>query len=265
MAWMMDTYSQTKGYAVRKVVTGKPLIIGGTLGQHDATGRSVVYTIIETAEKLKMEFNANVRVVIQGFGKLGRSAFRKLENMGCTIIAINDIRGGVFNNQGLNYEELYDWAAKNRGSVEGFKGGESLTNEELLTLPCEILITAATADQITDKNATKVKAKIIAEAANEAVTPEADKILDERGIFVIPEVLANAGGVVVSYFEWVQAIQSYFWQEREVYHRLYRIMRDAFHHVFDISQKEKVNMRMAALMAGVNNVAVASKARGLYP
>lgn len=264
MAWMMDTYSQIKGYAVRQVVTGKPRIIGGSVGQREAPGRSVVYCIIDAAEKMGLELGKNTRVVVQGFGKLGRSAARKLSAMGCRVIAVNDIGGGTYNPKGLNPDDLQSHCEQ-RGSVVGFSEGEAISNEELFELECDILIPAATANQINERNAAKIKAKIVAEGANDCTSIEADRILKERDIFVIPDLLANAGGMVVSYFEWVQGLQSFFWHEKEVYHRLYRIISEGFQRVYEIAQREKVDMRTAALMAGVGKVAEAAISRGLYP
>ena len=264
MAWMMDTYSQMKGSAVRQVVTGKPNVIGGSLGRADAPGRSAYYCIIELADKIKMNLDENTKVAIQGFGKLGQTVFRKLSEKGCKIIAVNDIKGGVHSEKGLDFDDLLKYTQNNR-FVSGYPEGDSISNKDLLTLPCDFLIPAATGNQINEENASKIKAKIIIEGANEAISPNADTILEDNGIIVVPDLLANAGGVVVSYFEWVQGVQSYFWNEKEIYQRLYSLYKDSFNKVYQVSKKEKVDLRMAALMTGVSKVADATNARGLYP
>jgi len=262
MAWIMDTYSQHKGYAVPEVVTGKPVEIGGTLGRNEATGRGVVYTI-EEAMKHRRSDLAGCSVVVQGFGNVGLIAAGALANLGVKIVAASDRSGGVYNKKGLPIEELISYKQRTR-SLEGFPGGEEISGNELLELDCDILIPAAGEMQISGENAGRLKCRILAEGANGPTTPEADEILRQKDVFVIPDVLANAGGVIVSYFEWVQDLQNFFWTEEEVNKRLRQILSKAFHEVLDMSQKEKVDMRMAALMIGVDRIARAMLWRGLY-
>ena len=264
MAWMMDTYSQMKGVAVRQVVTGKPRIIGGSRGRRDAAGRSAVYAILEASKKIDLKVGVGTKVAIQGFGKLGRAAFRLLERLGCKIVAVNDIRGGVFSSKGLDYRDLVKHMETHQYLIN-YPNADRIENEELLTLPCDILILAATGSQITHKNAGRVKAKLIAEGANDATSPEADLILRERGVFVLPDILASAGGMIVSYFEWVQGMQSFLWPTREVNQRLRNVIREAFDRAYTLAEREKIDLRTAAMMAGVAKVAEAMTTRGLYP
>ncbi|HCU24284.1 MAG TPA: glutamate dehydrogenase, partial [Deltaproteobacteria bacterium] len=203
MAWMMDTYSQLKGYAIPEIVTGKPVIIGGSLGRKEATGRGVVYCLIEAAKVLGLALDSGTRIAVQGFGNVGSVAVKELEKMACKVVAVSDVRSGIYNPQGLSYQKLSEWVAQNR-YLEGFPEAEAVTNEELACLDVEVLIPAATEGTLSEKIASRLQCRLIAEGANGPTTLEADKILEERGIFVIPDVLANAGGVVVSYFEWVQ-------------------------------------------------------------
>lgn len=264
MAWVMDTYSQMRGSSTRQIVTGKPRIIGGSLGRKDAPGKSVVFFIYHTFKKLNRPLGADVEVAIQGFGKLGQSAFRKLSKMGCRIIAVNDIRGGVYNKHGLDYEDLLAHVKENK-FVAGYPKGETITNEELLTLPCDILIPAATGNQITIKNAPHIRAKMIVEGAHEVIALAAERILTERNILVIPDILASSGSVVISYFEWVQGLQSLLWSQKEITRNLFRILYETFHRVHATADAQKVDLRTAALMAGVKRVADAMLSRGLYP
>jgi len=263
MAWIMDTYSIDKGYSVPGVVTGKPIAIGGSEGRTKATGRGVVYTLLNTLKHLELEIEGE-KVVIQGYGKVGSVVANLLFKEGCKIIGVGEIDGAVYNPNGLNINKLNKHREKS-GSVVGFKEAESITNKNLLELKCDILIPAALENQITEDNASRIKAKIIVEAANGPVTPAADKILREKKIFIVPDILANAGGVTVSYFEWVQGLQSYFWTEREVNLKLRDIITKAFYKVLEISLKKKVPMRMAAYILAVNRVAEATRIRGLYP
>ena len=263
MAWIMDTYSMDVGYSVPGVVTGKPVSIGGSLGRSTATARGVMYTIFNAAKALGFD-PLSQRFVIQGFGNVGGNLARLLFQEGCRIIAVSDIEGGIYNPKGLDPIKVSK-TLKESGSVIHFKDADKITNDELLTLNCDILVPAALEDQITEDNADKIKARLIAEAANGPTTPIADKILEDRGIFVIPDILANAGGVTVSYFEWVQGLQFYFWSEREVNLKLRDIMEKAFENVYRISREKKVSMRKAALMLAIERVAEATRIRGLYP
>ena len=262
MAWMMDTYSQHKGHAVPEVVTGKPVAIGGTLGRREATGRGVVYTIIEAAKHLNIDL-AKCTAVVQGFGNVGSVAAKELTDIGVKVIGISDRTGGFVDAKGLPVEKLLEVASQNH-SLEGCPHGEKISNAELLELKCDILVPAAMVMQITKHNAARVQCRLLAEGANGPTTPEADIILRDKEIFVIPDILANAGGVVVSYFEWVQDLQNFFWTEDEVNKKLRDILVKAFHEVLDMSQKQKVDMRMAALMIGIERVSRAMLWRGLY-
>jgi glutamate dehydrogenase/leucine dehydrogenase len=263
MAWIMDTYSMMKGYAVPGVVTGKPVSLGGSLGRNEATGRGVFYTTQKACEHLGIKIE-NATVVVQGFGNAGSVAAMLLERAGAKVIAVNDSKGGVYNSNGLNINELIKHKIKTK-SVVGFPESEPITTDELLSLECDILVPAALENAITESNVDRINAKIISEAANGPTTPEADKILNERGVFIIPDILCNAGGVTVSYFEWVQDEQHLFWDEERIYSMLERIMKKAFDEVLNIYLERKVSMRMAAYMLGISRVAEAVKLRGLYP
>jgi glutamate dehydrogenase (NAD(P)+) len=262
MAWIMDTYSQHKGHAVPEVVTGKPVAIGGTLGRREATGRGLVYMIIEAAKYLGIDL-IQCTAVVQGFGNVGSVVVKELANIGVKVIGVSDRTGGFFDAKGLPAAKLLEVADKNH-SLEGCPYGEKISNERLLELKCDILVPAALEMQITKENAGRLQCRILAEGANGPTTPEADAILNENGVFLVPDVLANAGGVVVSYFEWVQDLQNFFWTEEEVNKKLRDILTKAFHEVLDMSQKQKVDMRLAALMIGIDRVARAMLWRGLY-
>lgn len=263
MAWIMDTYSVNRGYSVPGVVTGKPIAIGGSQGRRDATGRGVVFISLNTLKYLNRSIG-NINVVVQGFGKVGSIVAKFLHREKANIIAISEVNGGIYNAKGLDPAKVEAHKIE-AGSVLGYKGADSITNRELLELKCDLLIPAATQNQITEENAPHIKAKIIVEAANGPTTPEADRILNSNGIVVAPDILANAGGVTVSYFEWVQGTQSYFWTERQVNLRLRNIMDKAFDRVLNMALRRKIGMRLAALMLAVDKVARASKLRGLYP
>jgi glutamate dehydrogenase (NAD(P)+) len=263
MAWMMDTYSMTQGKSVPGVVTGKPLIVGGSAGRREATGRGIVYTLYQAARHLGHELRGR-KVVVQGFGNVGAVAARLLWREGCVIVGVSDVRGGILNPEGIDIRQLETHVAET-GSVTGFPGTEPINNTDLITQPCDVLIPAAVGGQIHQGNAERVKASIVAEGANGPTTPEADVILRERGVSVIPDILCNAGGVVVSYFEWVQGLQYYFWKESEIISRLQEIMARSFNRVWQTSQKSGVDLRTGALMEGVSRVADAHVARGLYP
>jgi glutamate dehydrogenase (NAD(P)+) len=265
MAWVMDTYSQMKGYSIPEIVTGKPVAIGGSLGRKEATGRGVVYTIIEAAKKINLNLDFSVRVAIQGYGNVGSAAHKKIEKIGCKVVAVSDVHCGIYNPQGLRYESVQDYAEKNR-TLKGYPEAETISNEELLTLPVEILIPAASEGTITEKIAKELQCKILAEGANGPCTLEADKVLNENpDLFIIPDILANAGGVTVSYFEWVQDLQNFFWTEKEIHQRLWEIMTRSFQNLVAMAEEKKVSMRMAALMRGVEIISQAMLTRGLYP
>jgi glutamate dehydrogenase/leucine dehydrogenase len=264
MAWIMDTYSAQMGYAVPGVVTGKPIEIGGSLGRMDATGRGVVYTIIDASKRLNFELNENTRVAVQGFGNVGHWAAKIINNLGCKVVAISDVGGGIYNKNGLDLAKLSAWASDNR-TVVGFPESDKITNDELLELDVDILIPAALSGQITEKNASKVKCKILAEGANGPTTSAADKILNDKGIFTIPDILANSGGVIVSYFEWVQGMQSFFWSEKDVNNKLWETMSNAFGRVYEFHQQYKCDMRTAALGVSLQHISRAMLWRGFFP
>jgi glutamate dehydrogenase/leucine dehydrogenase len=263
MAWIMDTYSMNKGYPVHGVVTGKPISLGGSLGRNEATGRGVFYTTLSSAKHLNIPV-PNSRVVVQGFGNAGSIAANLFHHAGAKVIAVSDTRGCIFNSGGLDIPAVIAFKERT-GSVAGFPDAEKITAGQLLALECEVLIPAALEGAITAANASDVKARIIAEAANGPVTPDADRILDKQGVFLIPDILCNAGGVTVSYFEWVQDENHLFWDEQDVNGRLEKVMTRAFGDVLKIHLERKVNMRLAANMLGVHRVAEAAKERGLYP
>ncbi|HEY3153621.1 MAG TPA: Glu/Leu/Phe/Val dehydrogenase [Candidatus Binatia bacterium] len=262
MAWIMDTYSQHKGHAVPEIVTGKPVAIGGTLGRREATGRGVVYMIIEAAKHLGIDLS-KCTAAVQGFGNVGSVAVKELANLGVRIVGVSDRTGGFVDLKGLPVDKLLEVADKNH-SLEGCPYGDKISNEELLELKCDVLVPAALEMQITRVNAGRLQCRILAEGANGPTTPEADAILRDKGVFVIPDILANAGGVVVSYFEWVQDLQNFFWSEEEVNKKLRDILVKAFHEVLNMSQKHAVDMRLAALMIGIDRVARAMLWRGFY-
>ena len=263
MAWIMDTYSMHRGYSVPAVVTGKPISIGGSAGRIEATGRGVMIVAREAARHLGMSLQG-ARVAIQGFGNVGSIAAVCLHGQGCRIIAVSDTGGGVRSDKGIDPQDLLRHKEQT-GSVVGYRGTEPVSNEDLLELPCEILVPSALEGVITEDNAARIKARMIVEGANGPTTPEADEILREHKIFVVPDILANAGGVTVSYFEWVQDLQSFFWSEEEINERLERIMTKSFRDVLAVSQERKVDMRIGALVRGVGRVADALLTRGIYP
>ncbi len=263
MAWIMDTYSMTKGYAVPGVVTGKPISLGGSLGRNEATGRGVFYTIQCACEHLKRTLKGST-VAVQGFGNAGSIAAQLLHEAGAKVIAVSDSTACVYNKNGLNIPELILLKSMS-GHVEGFPESEAITPEELLALKCDILVPAALENTIREDNAPAVQAAIVAEAANGPLTPAADRILEGKGVFVIPDILCNAGGVTVSYFEWVQDEQHLFWDAQDVYNRLERVMKTSFRDVLKIHMERKVPMRIAANMLGIGRVAEAVQIRGIYP
>ncbi len=263
MAWIMDTYSMTKGFAVPGVVTGKPLSLGGSLGRNEATGRGVFYTVQCACEHLHLSLKG-ATVVVQGFGNAGSIAAQLLEEAGAKVIAVSDSTSCIYNRGGLNIKELMHLKALT-GKVEGFPESEPITPAELLALDCDILVPAALENTIHADNAPMVRAKIVAEAANGPLTPTADQILESRGTFIIPDILCNAGGVTVSYFEWVQDESHLFWEAQDVYNRLERVMKTAFNEVLQIHLNQKLPTRIAANVLGIGRVAEAVRLRGIYP
>jgi glutamate dehydrogenase (NAD(P)+) len=263
MAWMMDTYSMTQGRSVPGVVTGKPIIIGGSAGRREATGRGIVYVLYQAARMLGQELR-DKKIVVQGFGNVGGVAARLLWREGALIVGVSDVKGGIWKPDGIDIRQLEAHVAES-GSVVGFPGTDPLSNADMVEQPCDVLIPAAIGSQLRQDNADRVKASIVAEGANGPTTPEADAILRERGVTVIPDILANAGGVVVSYFEWVQGLQYYFWRESEITSRLQEVMTRSFNRVWSLASKEGTDLRTAALMEGVRRVAEGYRIRGLYP
>ncbi len=263
MAWIMDTVSMHSRYPIPGVVTGKPVSIGGTLGRTEATGRGVMITVRETTARLGMPLEG-ARIAIQGYGTVGYHAARLLAELGCKIIAVSDSTSAIYSEAGVDPDDLKSYKNDNT-NFQGYTGADAITAGELLEVSCEVLIPAALEGAITSENADAIKARIVSEGANGPITPEADAILDYKGIVVVPDVLANAGGVVVSYFEWVQDIQGFFWQLSEVNERMEAIMVRSFAEVYAMAQERKVNLRDAALMLGIQRVAEAIETRGIYP
>jgi glutamate dehydrogenase (NAD(P)+) len=263
MAWIMDTYSMGRGYSVPAVTTGKPLEVGGSRGRFEATGRGCMITALLAAKHLGINAE-EATVAVQGFGNVGAVAAKLLAGEGCRIIAVSDTEGGVYSPKGLDPGLLFT-QKKETGSVVGFKDAETITNAELLGLPCDILVPAALEQQLVKANSGSVKAKLIIEGANNPTTPEADRILGNNGIFIVPDILANTGGVIVSYLEWVQGLQFLFWEEEEVNDYLERILTKAFAEVLQTSQQEKADMRTAAHMIALRRLATAMAFRGIFP
>jgi glutamate dehydrogenase (NAD(P)+) len=263
MAWVVDTYSVFKGYTCPSVVTGKPIEIGGSLGRLKATSLGVVFSLREASKVLGMDL-ANSSVAVQGYGNVGYHAAELLEGTGARIVAVSDVSGGIHNPNGLDTMKVMAHCRKT-GSVSNYPEAEHISNDELLEINCDILIPAALEGQITRKNANRIKARLIAEGANGPTSPFADEILDDKGIFVVPDILANAGGVTVSYFEWVQNVQRLFWGEDDINKRLDHLMSKAFHEVHELSLKEKVNMRTAAYVLAIGRVGAAKRLRGIFP
>ncbi len=260
MAWFLDEYNKVVGKVVPGVVTGKPLSIGGSRGRGEATGRGVFFTGLEAASKLNVSLK-DARVSIQGFGNVAFNAAKFFYELGSKIVAVSDSKGGIYNPDGLNIYKVMEVKRK-EGSVTKYSEAEIISREDPLTVDCDILIPAALEGQITEKNAGNVKAKIIIEGANGPTTPEADKILSEKGIFIVPDILANAGGVVVSYFEWVQNRMGYYWSEKEVNDKLKTIMTNAFNDVYEVSKKYNVDMRTGAYITSINRIVDAMKSLG---
>jgi glutamate dehydrogenase (NAD(P)+) len=263
MAWIMDTFSMNRGYSVLGVVTGKPIEIGGSLGRFEATGHGCVMNACLAAKHLGMKIDSGT-AVIQGFGNVGGVAAKMLAEKGCKIIGVSDSHGGIYNQNGFDVEKLLCYK-RETGSVTGFKESEPVSQNEILGLECDILVPAALENTLCANNAGLVNAAMIVEGANGPITPDADVILNDKGIFIIPDILANAGGVVVSYFEWVQGLQSFFWSERQVNQQLEAVMHNAFREVLELSLCEKVPMREAAYMLAVKRIDAALQLRGIYP
>jgi glutamate dehydrogenase (NAD(P)+) len=263
MSWIMDTYSINQGYSVPGVVTGKPVAIGGSRGRGGATSRGVMYMVFSTLRKLGIPIE-EASIAIQGYGKVGGFAAQLLHDSGCRVVAVSDVEGGLYREKGLDPEAINRYKRES-GTVVGFPGADPITNAELLEVECDVLIPAAIEGVISSRNADQVKASIIVEAANGPITFEGDKVLNDRGVFVIPDILANAGGVTVSYFEWVQDLQAYFWSEEMINARLKEIMDGAFNDVFKLHKTKGLTMRQAAHWIGVGRVAEAHLTRGLFP
>ena len=263
MAWMMDTYSMQLGYAVPEIVTGKPVSLGGALFRREATGAGVVMVIQRACRRLGWDLS-DQRCVVQGFGNVGGIAAQELAATGASVVAVSDISGGVYSEHGLDLARVSMWV-EDHGSLEGYPEAEHVTNAELLELPCDVLVLAALEDQVTSENAARIDARLIAEGANGPTSIEADAILADRGILVLPDVLTNAGGVTVSYFEWVQDLGRLFWTRDETRAKLEDKLGDAFDRVWSLADEQGISLRHAALVAGINEVAAALKARGIYP
>jgi glutamate dehydrogenase (NAD(P)+) len=264
MAWIMDTYSQQVGYAVPGVVTGKPLSIGGSLGREEATGRGVVCVSLEALRYLKLDVDRTT-VAIQGFGNVGSHTARIMHHSGAKVVAVSDVEGGIYNPRGLDIPQLLSKYKTTGQSLADTRLGDRLTNAELLELDCTVLVPAALSEQITERNAANLRCRVLAEGANGPTTLEADRIVQDKGIFVIPDILANSGGVIVSYFEWVQDAQRFFWQMTDIQDRLQDLMTSAFQRTLQFATAKRTSMRMAALMTGIDKVAQAHLNRGLYP
>jgi glutamate dehydrogenase (NAD(P)+) len=264
MAWIMDTYSIRKGFAVPGVVTGKPLELGGSRGRFEATGRGVFVVAAKAARHRGLPVDG-ARVVVQGAGNVGGTVARQFSRAGARVVGLSDINGGLYNPGGLNVEKALDCKKRNNCFTREEVEADFITNEELLELECDILVPAAIENQITGRNAGKLRCRMIVEGANGPTTPEADSVLVDRGIYLVPDILANAGGVIVSYFEWVQNLQELLWTEAEIGERLTRILSRSFQEVLSISERERVTMRTAALMLGIGRVAEATRLRDIFP
>ena len=265
MAWMMDVYSMQKGRTVPGVVTGKPIEIGGSVGRESATGMGLYFVLEALCEKLGLPLE-NQSIVVQGFGNVGGNIAELLYNRGCKILAVSDVSTGIYNENGVNVEKLLEWAKEGKFLKDyEDKRYKNITNEELLALECDILVPAAIENQITEKNANAIKSKIVLEGANGPTTPEADAILFKKGIHVVPDILANSGGVCVSYFEYIQDIHSYFWKLDRINEELKRILLEAFEETYKISQERKISLRTAAYIIAVSRIAKAIELRGIFP
>jgi glutamate dehydrogenase (NAD(P)+) len=264
MSWLMDTYSQIKGYAVHGVVTGKPVEVGGSLGREESTGRGVVYTAEEAAKILKIPMSQQTTVAVHGFGKVGSIAAREIHALGTKVLAVSDVSGGIYNANGLDIPACIKWVSQH-GVLKGFPGAEPITNEDLLELKVDILLPCAMENVIHKGNADRIKARLISEGANGPITHDAHEVLTKKGVCIIPDILANAGGVIVSYFEWVQDIQSFFWQEKEVNEKLKTIMIQAFNEVHATAERLKCDYRTAAMARAMLRLEKAMLLRGFFP
>jgi glutamate dehydrogenase (NAD(P)+) len=262
MAWIMDTYSMHKRHTVTAVVTGKPLAMGGSAGRREATGRGCMLVTRESLKHLGLPMHG-AKVVVQGFGNVGSIAAQLLQEQGATVVAVSDVSGGLYNRKGLDVKDVMAWREAHR-YVSGYPKAEAVANEDILTLPCDVLLPAALENQITARNAGEVQAKVIIEGANGPTAAGADEILNRKGVFVVPDILANAGGVTVSYFEWVQDRDGYFWTESEVNTRLEEIMVRSFHNVAEVANRHQVNMRIGAYTLAIDRVAAVHRLRGMY-
>jgi glutamate dehydrogenase (NAD(P)+) len=263
MAWVLDTYSMHARRTENAVVTGKPVGLGGSRGRREATGRGVMTVTMAAMERLGLA-PTDCTVAVQGFGNVGATAADLLAKQGCTVVAVSDVTGGYYNEAGLDIKAMQTYAQQNGGTLDGYENAQSITNEELLTLNADVLVPAAKEDQIDREIAEATGAKIIAEGANGPTLPEADQVFEDKGVLVIPDILANAGGVTVSYFEWVQDRQGFFWTEERVNRRLDRMMRDAFDKVYETAEEHDVSLRIGAYVMGVRKVAEALQMRGIY-
>jgi glutamate dehydrogenase (NAD(P)+) len=263
MAWMMDTYSMHKGYSVHAIVTGKPVLLGGSLGRDEAAGRGAGITALEALGLLGIA-PKNARAVIQGFGNVGQGAAKFLEGSGLRLVGVSDVTGGLCNPDGIRFVELMEYV-KGHGSLKGFPKAEAVSNAELLELECEVLLPCAVARQVTAENAPRIKTRVLAEGGNGPTTPEGERVLLEKGVFIVPDILCNAGGVIVSYFEWVQDLQSFFWSEDEVNRRLKEIIVRAFQSVLAKAKEQGIDNRTAAQVLGIERVGRAIELRGIYP
>jgi glutamate dehydrogenase (NAD(P)+) len=263
MAWIMDTYSMNVGHSVPGVVTGKPIALGGSQGRAEATGRGVVFALHEAAPKIGLNLST-ATAVVQGFGNVGSVAARLLQESGVTVVGIGEVNGSIYNPKGIDIAELSIYRARH-GYINDFPDTEPVSNRELLELPCDILVPAALENQIDAENAPKIRAQVVVEGANGPTSPEADDILYDRGVTLLPDIFANAGGVTVSYFEWVQALQAFPWTEEQVNDRLKQIMSDSFNAVYEASRTHRVNMRTGAMVYAVARVAEFTRLRGIYP
>jgi len=264
MAWFMDTYSMTVGYSVPAVVTGKPLQIGGSEGRNEATGRGVIMCMVATLKHHNFTEPSRIKIAVQGFGNVGSNAAAYAHELGFKVVAVSDVYGGIYNENGLDIPAVIAYSDANK-TLKGFAGAQSVTNSELLVLPCDVLIPAAMEGQITALNARDIKAHFIVEGANGPTTPEADDILNDKGVFIVPDILANSGGVIVSYFEWVQDLQAFFWDKEAVFHQLNRIMMQAYDRTLQTAEDLKIDMRTAAQVTAIERVANAVSTRGIYP
>lgn len=263
MAWLVDTYSMNVGYSVPGVTTGKPLVLGGSEGRNEATGRGCAFAALDAARDIGLDLHG-ASVVVQGFGNVGATAADLLAELGARIVAVSDSASGIYSENGLDLAAVHHHKAET-GSLQGFRDAQDVTNAELLELPCDVLVPAALENQITSRNAARIQAKLVVEGANGPTTPEADDILHDRGILLVPDILANAGGVTVSYFEWAQAMQAFPWTEEQVNERLHMIMQKAYAAVRDTAEDHNVNLRTGAMLRAVERVAEMTMIRGVYP